>query len=532
MTSYDLKTGEREDIGLLRAAGRPLCLRHGRGQDGRGGQGLVRRRLRGARPEAAPPTRGASSLQPGPRLLRPRGPVRREKTPCEALAGPSRCRRRSSGAIAAPASPSSGSTRTSTPHRLDYRDLGYPTQNLIPADESRITALLSHSNGFVYGATSGRTQSYLFFFNRFIRKARPLGRIAQARGVHHALLEGKDGSIYIGTGLNVLAPVKLTAGFPVAIEAIEHQLWKDIQAVYQGYEGGHIYRYDPKTGDTRTYTNDDPSPLEDLGIPVPGNTVYAMTWSPDKTVLYGLSYPDAHFFIFDLATRKTRDLGDVVKQKVFSGPERDWRTVPRALYCDPGTGRVYSSGENGLVWRYDPATGRIEETNMRLPGEYYESLKSIDFPVFECFDTDGEGRVYAGTNDGFLVRLDLEQEKLVVLGKPRPMRRMRAMKVALDGRIYMLTGELDRICKLTATTSRAKRDSSSWASSPSTAAPTTPSAPTRSTRWRSERTARSSWERATAAASSSSTSRAPARSRAGSTRRTPWSRGCARAPRA
>ena len=35
-------------------------------------------------------------------------------------------------------------------HRMDYRDLGYPTQNLIPADNSRITALLSHSNGFVY----------------------------------------------------------------------------------------------------------------------------------------------------------------------------------------------------------------------------------------------------------------------------------------------------------------------------------------------------------------------------------------------
>jgi hypothetical protein len=120
--------------------------------------------------------------------------------------------------------------------------------------------------------------------------------------------------------------------------------------------------------------------------------------------------------------------------------------VPRPLR--PEDGRVYSSGENGLVWRYDPKTERIEETDMRLPGEYYESLKSIDFPVFECFDTDADGRVYAGTNDGHLVRLDFERETLVVLGKPRLMRRMRAMKVALDGRIYMLTGELDRICKL------------------------------------------------------------------------------------
>jgi hypothetical protein len=334
------------------------------------------------------------------------------------------------------------------PHRLDYRDLGYPTQNLIPADESQITALLSHSNGFVYGATSGRTQSYLFFYNRFIGKVRPLGKIASAMGVHHGLLEGADGSIYIGTGLNMLAPVKLTKEFPVYIEAVEHQLWLDIKAAYQGFEGGHLYRYNPKTGDTKTYTNDDASPVEDLGIPVPGNTVYAMAWNIDRTAIYGLSYPDAHFFVFDLKTRTTRDLGDVVGNKVFSGPERHWRTVPRALYSDPKTGHVYSSGDNGLMWRYDPASGKIEETDMRLPGEYYESLKSLDFPTVECFDTDAAGNVYAGTNDGYLVRLDLAREEVVVLGKPRIMRRMRAMKVAPDGNIYMITGELERICQL------------------------------------------------------------------------------------
>jgi hypothetical protein len=196
------------------------------------------------------------------------------------------------------------------------------------------------------------------------------------------------------------------------------------------------------------YTNDSAAPLEDLGIPVPGNTVYAMTWNPDKTLIYGLSYPDAHFFIFDLKTRTTRDLGDIVHKIVFSGPERHWRTVPRALHCDPKTGQVYSSGENGLLWRYDPKTGRIEETDMRLPGEYYEALKSVDFPIIECFDTDPAGRVYAGTNDGYLIRVDFERQEIVVLGKPRLMRRMRAMKVAHDGQIYMITGELDRVCKL------------------------------------------------------------------------------------
>ena len=100
-------------------------------------------------------------------------------------------------------------------HHLDYRDLGFPTQNLIPADDSLITALLTHSNGFVYGATSGREQSYLFFYNRYLNKVRPLGKLPEARGVHHALLEGADGALYLGTGLNMFAPVKLTRTFPV-----------------------------------------------------------------------------------------------------------------------------------------------------------------------------------------------------------------------------------------------------------------------------------------------------------------------------
>ena len=332
--------------------------------------------------------------------------------------------------------------------RMDYRDLGYPTQNLIPADNSQITALLAHSNGFIYGTTSGKTQSYLFFFNRYINKVRPLGKIAQAKGVYHGLLEGNNGEIYIGTGLNMLAPVKLTKDFPVEYEGIEKQLWKDICAPYKDYEGGHIYRYDPKTGDVQRYTNDDPCPLEDLGIPIQGNAIYAMTFNPDKTKIYGLTYPDAHFFILDLESKKIRDFGDILTHKVYSGPERHWRTVPRALYCDPKTGDVYTSGDNGLLIRYSPETDKIELTYMRLPGEYWEGLKSWDYPVVECFDTDCEGNVYAGTNDGYLVKLDFKNDDVIVLGKPRIMRRMRAMKVGKDNNIYMISGEFEKSCKL------------------------------------------------------------------------------------
>lgn len=333
-------------------------------------------------------------------------------------------------------------------HRLDYRDLGYPAQNLIPADNSRITALLSHSNGFVYGATSGRTQSYLFFYNRFLNKVRPLGKIGAATGVHHTLAEGDGGRIYIGTGLNTLAPLELTRDFPVEMDGVEIQLWKDVRKSYEKFPGGHIYAYDPASGDTKTYRETDATPLEDLGVPVPGNGVYAMTMSPDRKTIYGISYPDAHFFVFDIATRKTRNLGEFLTHKVYSGPERHWRSVPRALHCDPATGHVYTSGDNGFLVRYRRGADKLDLTWMRLPGEYWEGLSSRDYPVVESFDADSKGNLYAATNDGFVVRVDLKAEVVHSLGKPRVMRRIRAMKIGRDDVMYLITGELERICKL------------------------------------------------------------------------------------
>lgn len=332
-------------------------------------------------------------------------------------------------------------------HRLDYRDLGYPAQNQIPADDSFITALLTHSNGFVYGATSGREHAYLFFYNRFINKVRPLGRLPTGRGVHHALLEGADGALYLGTGLNVLAPVKPTTKFPVEYEAIVKHLWIDIKRSYEGFPGGHLYRYDPKSGDGQRYAGDDACPVEDLGVPVPGNTIYALAWGPGRKALYGITYPDAHFFSFELATRTARDCGEFLERRVYAGPERHWRSVPRALYCDEATGRVYTSGDNGWLVCFDPATGRFAPTSMRLPGEYWESLKSVDYPVVEAFVRDAAGHVYAGTSDGFVLRIDFASQRVQVLGKPRVQRRVRAMAAGRDNQLYLVCGETDLMSK-------------------------------------------------------------------------------------
>ncbi len=331
-------------------------------------------------------------------------------------------------------------------HRVDYRDLGYPAANMLEADNSPITALLSHSNTKIYGATSG-DQSYLFVYDPRINKVLPLGRIPGARGVYHSLLEGADGTIYIGTGLNVLEQVPLTKEFPGGQRAIQIQLWKDINAPYEDYEGGHLFHYNPEIGDAEAYLLEDSCKVKDLGIPVPGNTIYCMTFNTDQTRIYGISYPDAHFFEYDLLSGESTDHGEMLESRVFSGPEREWRSVPRGLFCWTD-GKIYTSGEDGLIVAFDPETEQFATTDMRIPGEYWEAWNYNGYPVAEQFVITPDSMIYGGTSDGFLFRLELDKQKIVNLGKPMVARRLRAMTVGHDQRLYMMCGEFQEPCEL------------------------------------------------------------------------------------
>ena len=331
-------------------------------------------------------------------------------------------------------------------HRLDLRDLGYPDATAIDADNCPITALVTGANGRVYGATSGKA-SCLFLYDRSINKVRPLGRIGDALGCYHALVQDDDGTLYVGGGLNMLAPVPLTQQFPGGFRAIEEQLWKDITAPYADYAGGRLYHYDAAQHDADTRMPNAPCPLEDLGVPVRGNTIYALSIDTRRRKLYGLSYPDARFFVWDLEKKQVLDVGPVVEHKVYSGPERTWRSIPRALYI-AADGQVYTSGDDGRIVVYDPRTQQLRRTTMQIPGEYWEAWNYYGYPVLEQWVADTKGRVFGTTSDGFLFEMDVEQKRVVNLGKPRVARRVRAMTLGPDERLYLICGEFQDVCKL------------------------------------------------------------------------------------
>lgn len=331
-------------------------------------------------------------------------------------------------------------------YRLDYRDLGYPAATDIPADDTPIGSLLAHSNGKVYGATSGK-QSYLFVNDFMTNKVYPLGQIPKAGGVHNAMVEGKEGVIYMGTGLNELELLTLSREIPYGRRTIEYQLWDDIKNKYKDFEGGRIYLYDPKQGDDDTYMQESVAQLTDLGIAVPGNSIYAMAINQQKDKIYGISYPDAIFFEYDLATNRYKNYGEWMTMKSYPGPERSWRGVPRSLICMPD-GKVYSSGDDGLICFFDPETEKISPTHLRIPGEYWETQNYNGFPVVEQLIIYQDSCILGGTSDGFVFKVNTVEEKMENLGKPRVERRVRAMALGKNERLYMICGEKDNVCRM------------------------------------------------------------------------------------
>lgn len=331
-------------------------------------------------------------------------------------------------------------------HRLDFRDLGYPSATLIPADDSPIASLLAHSNGKIYGATSGK-QSYLFTYDHMTNKVYPLGKIPGASGVHNSLVEGTNGLIYIGTGLNELTLLNLTKEMSHGRRMIENQLWDDIKNKYKDFKGGRLYEYNPEIGDSQVYLPEDDANLKDLGIAVPGNSVYTMSINANESKIYGLSYPDAIFFEYDIKNKVFKDHGPWLAEKSYSGPERSWRSVPRSLVCLPD-GRVITSGDGGLMVLFDPQDKSFHKTDMRIPGEYWIIQKYEGYPVVEQLLLDTDSKLYGSTSDGFIFNIDIENESLSVLGKPMVERRVRAMTIGQDSNLYMICGPKDNICRM------------------------------------------------------------------------------------
>jgi len=323
--------------------------------------------------------------------------------------------------------------------RVDMRDLGYPMVNEIPVNSSAVTSLLTAGNGLIYGGTSGE-EAFLFLFDPAINKVRHLGKIPGHSGIHHSLVEDKDGNIYFGTGLNMFGEISMSK-WGEGTDMLDQTLWKDIKKHYSKYPGGHLYCYRPAKSNENVKLPDMPCEAEDLGMPLANNSIYALTINQKAGVIYGLKYPDGHFFLYNISLKKFTDIVEIDPKKVYHGPERQWRTLSRALVCDD-SGKVYMSGTQGMLKYYDPESGKLVNTSVEIPGDYYYMQFYQDYTAVEYFAKDPEGMIYGGTSDGYLFSLDPGKMELKNLGKVRESRRLRCLTIGKNGKIYLMAGEI------------------------------------------------------------------------------------------
>jgi hypothetical protein len=292
--------------------------------------------------------------------------------------------------------------------RIDLRDLGYPPLDVIPSDESAIRALAVAPDGTLYGATSG-TRSHLFTLSPVHGYVQPLGVLEAVVSVTRSLVIARNGDLYIGT-----AP------------------------------GGRLLRYTPSPEPAEQISIGAPLKTTDLGAPVAGESIYAMAIDRDRDTLYGLTFPNGHFFSYAIRSSKFAVHGKVAERNMPGEKFENEKAIGRGIAID-AEGRAYTSGEGGRLFRLLSPAGKLEPLAITVPGvPGREPYSRVD-----TWAARGDSTIlYGGTSDGYLFQFDSKELRIRNLGKPLNQYRIRGLVQARNGKLYGVGGDDDEMARL------------------------------------------------------------------------------------
>ncbi|HEV7330823.1 MAG TPA: hypothetical protein VGN63_07285 [Flavisolibacter sp.] len=181
--------------------------------------------------------------------------------------------------------------------------------------------------------------------------------------------------------------------------------------------------------------------VKDIGVPVAGEGIFAMTLNPQRNEVYGIAYPSGRFFTYQLKTGKSELFNETVPSQKDTATFHSFALKPddylcRALVVD-NQGRVYGSKAINKLFRFDPVTKKITVLKDELPFVWgREVMGRIDAWV-----KMPDGTIY-GSNaaDGQLFRLNTAKQTVVNLGKPIMMPRLMCMAPGKNGMLYGVAG--------------------------------------------------------------------------------------------
>ena len=216
----------------------------------------------------------------------------------------------------------------------------------IPHDEAHITALDIHSNGHIYGGTSGR-QAHIFA----------------------AAFHGLTGVVFDTGGVS-----GCTGTAAVCCGASR------VIAFVNGAQGGRAVAlpYLDLAQDWIQEWGFEAPPLKDLGACVPGEAVVHAVRTSSGKMIVGVT--TRHLFTVDVDSGAITVVGE----------------VPGRGHLAMGAQHIYGQDDRNKLWSFDVAAGKLHRSEVDLPeGEWSGSLRWARNPVTGLlFTADAGGRLY------------------------------------------------------------------------------------------------------------------------------------------
>lgn len=138
--------------------------------------------------------------------------------------------------------------------------------------------------------------------------------------------------------------------------------------MWEGFMGSNVLIYDPETGK-----------LEDLGIPVPRDTIYGAKYLPEQEALFFTTYLRGHGYLFDLKTRTVKDYGQLTEFGAYH-------------LAEASDGNLYFTTRSGVIWRFNTKTLEPECTGVEIPKENGNYVKTRNVMAYSI--TGPDGRLY------------------------------------------------------------------------------------------------------------------------------------------
>lgn len=203
--------------------------------------------------------------------------------------------------------------------------------------------------------------------NGFIRDMAHLRPYQWQGKIHSKIVAGPDGTIYFSTD----------GGESREEYLMEHP---------QGYAGGFFMQWHPKTG------------LKNLGLAMQYESIKDVDIDPKTGTLYGITYPQAHFIVYDPARNNLRDLGRLASSH-----------VPRVLFTDWWGNCYYVDWRQRLV-KYEKDRDSLVFAREALPAFPGTPGSKIITGVTAYAKDEAKGIIYLITYGAKLIAFHPEKE--------------------------------------------------------------------------------------------------------------------------